>query len=224
MGRGPIPSRRSFTLREMPRSGAIRYQPRFRGVVPEEGAGCPRVTQPFAARVPSEEGVPLDLHVLGAPPAFILSQDRTLRSKAGGRPPAPTGRPPGSAYAFGKSLDPSERNALAKRCPGKVRARKGFRPKLRCPSFPLARPPRLSPRRPPISGSQGAPRGPRGRAAGRYIASRPRGAQGGGRGFTGSSHLGEGRGRKSPAISRSQNPTCYPLALYAAQAMLWKRT
>ena len=133
--------------------------------------------------------VPFDLHVLGAPPAFILSQDRTLRSKAGGRPPAPTGRPPGSAYAFGKSLDPSERNALAKRCPGKVRARKGFRPKLRCPSFPLARPPRLSPRRPPISGSQGAPRGPRGRAAGRYIASRPRGAQGGGRGFTGSSHL-----------------------------------
>ena len=26
-------------------------------------------------------GVPFDLHVLGAPPAFILSQDRTLRSK-----------------------------------------------------------------------------------------------------------------------------------------------
>ena len=27
-------------------------------------------------------GVPFDLHVLGAPPAFILSQDRTLRSNA----------------------------------------------------------------------------------------------------------------------------------------------
>jgi hypothetical protein len=25
--------------------------------------------------------VPFDLHVLGAPPAFILSQDRTLRPK-----------------------------------------------------------------------------------------------------------------------------------------------
>ena len=29
-----------------------------------------------------------DLHVLGAPPAFILSQDRTLRSELGGLSPA----------------------------------------------------------------------------------------------------------------------------------------
>ena len=34
-------------------------------------------------------GSPLDLHVLGAPPAFILSQDRTLRSSA----PGPLGAP-----------------------------------------------------------------------------------------------------------------------------------
>ncbi len=54
-----------------------------------EGAGCPRVTQPFAtlggARRPR---FPFDLHVLGAPPAFILSQDRTLRSDTR-RPLAP---------------------------------------------------------------------------------------------------------------------------------------
>ena len=31
-------------------------------------------------------GVPFDLHVLGAPPAFILSQDRTLRPKGWVRP------------------------------------------------------------------------------------------------------------------------------------------
>ena len=31
---------------------------------------------------------PFDLHVLGAPPAFILSQDRTLRSELGGLSPA----------------------------------------------------------------------------------------------------------------------------------------
>ncbi|OGL34225.1 hypothetical protein A3F64_00725 [Candidatus Saccharibacteria bacterium RIFCSPHIGHO2_12_FULL_42_8] len=37
----------------------------------------PRVTQPFAARVP-RRALPLDLHVLGTPPAFILSQDQTL--------------------------------------------------------------------------------------------------------------------------------------------------
>jgi hypothetical protein len=46
------------------------------------GAGCPRVTHPFAA-LPSEglplPRFPLDLHVLGTPPAFVLSQDQTLR-------------------------------------------------------------------------------------------------------------------------------------------------
>ena len=46
------------------------------------GAGCPRVTHPFAA-LPSQglplERFPLDLHVLGTPPAFVLSQDQTLR-------------------------------------------------------------------------------------------------------------------------------------------------
>jgi hypothetical protein len=46
------------------------------------GAGCPRVTHPFAA-LPSEGlpllRFPLDLHVLGTPPAFVLSQDQTLR-------------------------------------------------------------------------------------------------------------------------------------------------
>src|SRR5579884_3802421 len=29
----------------------------------------------------SEEALPLDLHVLGTPPAFILSQDQTLQKK-----------------------------------------------------------------------------------------------------------------------------------------------
>ena len=89
MGRGPIPSRRSFARRSMRSRGVARYQPRFPAVVPVEGAGCPRVTQPFATRFPSEEGVPFDLHVLGAPPAFILSQDRTLRSNDIDRPRDP---------------------------------------------------------------------------------------------------------------------------------------
>jgi hypothetical protein len=42
------------------------------------GAGCSRVTHPFAARVP-RRAFPLDLHVLSTPPAFVLSQDQTLR-------------------------------------------------------------------------------------------------------------------------------------------------
>ena len=43
------------------------------------GVGSQRVTHPFAARYPLLN-TSLDLHVLGTPPAFILSQDRTLLS------------------------------------------------------------------------------------------------------------------------------------------------
>ncbi len=43
------------------------------------GAGRSRITHPFATltreRTP---GIPFDLHVLSTPPAFILSQNRTL--------------------------------------------------------------------------------------------------------------------------------------------------
>src|SRR3954451_10076123 len=42
------------------------------------GADCSRVTHPFAARVP-RRALPLDLHVLSTPPAFVLSQDQTLQ-------------------------------------------------------------------------------------------------------------------------------------------------
>jgi hypothetical protein len=48
--------------------------------------GYPRVTHPFAAfRVPKDLSS-LDLHVLGAPPAFVLSQDQTLREKLSAPP------------------------------------------------------------------------------------------------------------------------------------------
>ena len=44
-------------------------------------ARCPRVTHPFAAfsSGASTEVSSLDLHVLSTPPAFVLSQDQTLR-------------------------------------------------------------------------------------------------------------------------------------------------
>ena len=41
-------------------------------------AGYPRVTHPSAALFQRRS---LDLHVLGTPPAFILSQDQTLKIK-----------------------------------------------------------------------------------------------------------------------------------------------
>ena len=83
MGRGPIPLRLGFPRRAMrPRGGAGHY-PGFPRAIPVRGAGCPRVTRPFAApSAPRGGPSPLDLHVLGAPPAFVLSQDRTLRPKS----------------------------------------------------------------------------------------------------------------------------------------------
>ena len=47
------------------------------------GAGWSRVTHPFATLLTAEAAFSFDLHVLGTPPAFILSQDQTLRSKRG---------------------------------------------------------------------------------------------------------------------------------------------
>ena len=57
----------------------MRYYQSFRTVIPHFGAGHQRVTHPFAARSVLLHS-PLDLHVLGTPPAFILSQDQTLRN------------------------------------------------------------------------------------------------------------------------------------------------
>src|SRR3954452_18174540 len=68
----------------------IRYYPQFLGVIPEPGAGCPRVTHPFATRTHPEEWASFDLHVLSTPPAFVLSQDQTLRRcLTPGREPRP---------------------------------------------------------------------------------------------------------------------------------------
>ena len=60
----------------------------FSGSYPSLWGTFLRVTQPSAARVLSHyiqlfkyrvRALPLDLHVLGTPPAFILSQDQTLQ-------------------------------------------------------------------------------------------------------------------------------------------------
>lgn len=46
-------------------------------------AGWSRITHPFATLTPTARppGIPFDLHVLSTPPAFILSQNRTLHNK-----------------------------------------------------------------------------------------------------------------------------------------------
>ena len=62
----------------MPGSQSMRVYPSFRRAIPQFGAGYLRVTHPFATIVLLR---PFDLHVLGLPLAFILSQDQTLHRK-----------------------------------------------------------------------------------------------------------------------------------------------
>ena len=47
-------------------------------VIPRSKAGHPRVTHPFATLLIPFGTFAFDLHVLGTPPALILSQDQTL--------------------------------------------------------------------------------------------------------------------------------------------------
>ena len=57
----------------------MRYQLSFPIVIPRYQAGYLRVTHPFATH-PEKQAPPsaFYLHVLGTPPAFVLSQDQTL--------------------------------------------------------------------------------------------------------------------------------------------------
>ena len=64
----------------------MRYYQPFPAAIPLWKAGYPRVTHPSATKLKSSVRkhrliVPFDLHVLGTPPAFILSQDQTLMLK-----------------------------------------------------------------------------------------------------------------------------------------------
>ena len=79
MGRMPVPDRRSFDREGMPPLGRMAYHPAFPPAVRPSGVGCIRVTHPSATLTPPKGRLPFDLHVLGLPLAFILSQDQTLR-------------------------------------------------------------------------------------------------------------------------------------------------
>ena len=90
IGNGPIPDRRSFARMNMRSRGVIRYYRHFRKVptsrdaaIPESRVRYPFITHPFATNFPSSypSGSPFDLHALATPPAFVLSQDQTLRLK-----------------------------------------------------------------------------------------------------------------------------------------------
>ena len=57
----------------------MRYYHPFPEAIPLSEAGCSRVTHPSATMIQKQASKsPFDLHVLGVPPAFVLSQDQTL--------------------------------------------------------------------------------------------------------------------------------------------------
>ena len=68
-----------FRQKGMPPLGRMAYHPAFPPAVRPSGVGCIRVTHPSATLAPPKGRLPFDLHVLGLPLAFILSQDQTLR-------------------------------------------------------------------------------------------------------------------------------------------------
>src|SRR2546421_10335004 len=71
-------SKKLFNPKPMPIRGHIRYYPAFRLTIPVFRARCSCITPPFAT---VQLLGPFDLHVLGTPPAFVLSHDQTLRRK-----------------------------------------------------------------------------------------------------------------------------------------------
>ena len=63
----------------MPYPYVMRYYHPFPEAIPRLKAGCSRVTHPSATKLNKQACLtPFDLHVLGVPPAFVLSQDQTL--------------------------------------------------------------------------------------------------------------------------------------------------
>ena len=80
--RGTILYHQSFSHRYMRTRALMRFYQSFPTAIPRYKAGFPRVTHPSATQSfpfsEESENASFDLHVLSTPPAFILSQDRTL--------------------------------------------------------------------------------------------------------------------------------------------------
>ena len=69
----------TFNINGMPHLCLSGFSTRFQALSRSLQAGCLCITHPFATRSGKQACLPsFDLHVLGTPPAFILSQDQTL--------------------------------------------------------------------------------------------------------------------------------------------------
>ena len=88
MGRGAVPRRLGFSRSSMRCAGVSGITPGFPGLS-RSGGWVLHVLLSRSPLASTRGWVPFDLHVLGAPPAFILSQDRTLRPIGSRVRPAP---------------------------------------------------------------------------------------------------------------------------------------
>ncbi len=84
MGHGLIQERKlvpeaSLSPAPFTEPDTIRYCPPFRRDIPISRADHPCLTHPFATLPGDCSPFTSDLHVLGTPPAFVLSQDQTLQ-------------------------------------------------------------------------------------------------------------------------------------------------
>ena len=75
MGRSPLLQPRKFGWSLLIPPTTCGISCRFQQLSPAEG----QVSYVLRTRSPLSIAAPVDLHVLGTPPAFILSQDQTLR-------------------------------------------------------------------------------------------------------------------------------------------------
>ena len=75
MGRSPLPQPLKFLYPILKRVNSCGISNPFGLLSPAEG----QVNYVLLTRSPLGIATPFDLHVLGTPPAFILSQDQTLR-------------------------------------------------------------------------------------------------------------------------------------------------
>ena len=73
----PNPTRADLLPINLSPEGHIRYYSQFPEAIPKQKVR----SHALLTRPPLHPKMPFDLHVLGLPPAFILSQDQTLKLK-----------------------------------------------------------------------------------------------------------------------------------------------
>jgi hypothetical protein len=78
IGRGPIPSRKTFHHPPCDERSYPVLDPVSQAYPRAEGRS-PTCYSPVRRSCTPERALPLDLHVLSTPPAFVLSQDQTLQ-------------------------------------------------------------------------------------------------------------------------------------------------